>query len=289
MGNRYYSLTILFLLTSVVLANTFGSIDREAWDQEKHKAYPLHLVGVFQPTIGPACTAFLVSKQHAITAAHCVMDPLTGELEKGSYRFKLCDNPETYQVERFYYKELKRLTREVKTLANHWVIVGLDRPVESWQESNSFILQNITDTRLVDDKPSNPLSIAGVARLFSQEDNPLTVAINQCHLYHLYHNPDESSFNPHVASHNCDSADGDSGAPLFHCQNNPDGHFNKCILIGMQVGAYTFNNHPYQHVDSEYSWLKPNFAVTTNAFLNAVLYLKGKAPKPNALIVENNY
>lgn len=279
-------LFILPLLTSLILsseiqANTFGQDTRQLWQELTSMPTPLDRVGTLKHPSGERCTASYIGKGLILTAAHCVMKHGKNQLQTGDYLFEYAapdgSHPESRAITRFHYVELKQLEDSgIKAADNHWVIVELDSPPSSPERYFGYHYPG--DNKYDEYHESNyELSIVGFSPEFNGNTKAMTFSNANCDIQ-------EHLSNGYVALHDCDAGPRDSGAPLYRCDVNEVGMWEKCYIYALHIGAFSNQGIKFD----SYSRSNANIAVTVKSFRKAFYYLMMGGRKPYNLKSSNN-
>ena len=223
--------------------NVFGSSHREMVSQP---SYPLSLVGKLINPEGYSCTASLVGNDLALTAAHCIANE-KGELLLGEYEFKLPGNLGTAGITKFWYGQL---LHDSHNSSADWALVKLDTPLG--------VQNGYFGSTVINKLPSpmnSKLIIDGYGVDFYQG---ASLSYEQgCTIQSF-------DFDSNEAHHNCSASPGDSGAPIYRCDEN-----NLCSIVAMHVAARQDGKAGALHLD-HYVEENANIAVSAKVFDSAI-------------------
>lgn len=238
-------------------ANVFGPSDRELITPEVVVGYRVrNKIGKLIDPNGQGCTASLIWKNLILSAAHCVYDETNpGELIKGDYKFCIghdetgnCEAEST--VDHFWWGTLD-VDRDGRQ--HDWVILRLDEPLGErfgyfgWRTPDNW-------------EPH--VNLAGFGGFFF--NGKILNIDTDCSL--------RGGFRDHkLFLHDCDTSRGDSGSPVFTCNDND------CRIVALHVAAYR-NGGDVSLVVDEYSQDVANIAISPRQFGEKIRELRDSNP-----------
>lgn len=238
-------------------ANVFGAADRDLITPENIVGHRVrNKIGKLIDPLGLGCTASLIWKNLILSAAHCVYDEDNpGELLKGEYRFCIGHDEDgnceaESSVNHFWWGTLDA---DSGGRQNDWVILRLDEPLGDrfgyfgWRTPDSW---------------EDNVNLAGFGGFFFG-GNRLNINTN-CRLRGSFR--DDKLF-----LHDCDTSRGDSGSPVFTC-NDDD-----CRIVALHVAAYR-NGEDSSLVVDEYSQDVANIAISPKQFGEKIRELRESNP-----------
>lgn len=229
--------------------NVFGENNKELVDPS---ATAFQLIGKLITPNGTYCTASLVGKDLILTAAHCVLE--NNELMKGDYQFFL-GLSEGKSLAKSGVSKIWWGTSDPVTYRNKdWAIVRLNKSLgEKYgffglKSSSAESLENVMQ--------------AGYGKLFY--DGKSMTGVEQCSAKKII-------VNDGIVLHDCDSSQGDSGSPLFYCDEE-----SQCFISALHVSEFRYGNATLNL--TEYSDKNANVAIFTQTFLSKILELRAANP-----------
>lgn len=230
--------------------NVFGHNDKELVTSLDRQ---FNLVGRLIAPDGTYCTASLVWKNLIITAAHCVFKD--GEFLKGKYQFLLGASNGT-SVAESGVSYIWWGTADSQNNRNlDWAVLKIEKPLGEkygyfgWKPSTEENLENVMQ--------------AGYGSLFYQGKS--MSGVQEC---------GARAFNPEkgLIFHDCDTSTGDSGSPLFQCNDN-----GTCFIVALHVAEYRDGGKTTLVLD-EYTDKNANIAIYTESFAAKLRELRAANP-----------
>lgn len=230
--------------------NVFGHNDKELVTPLDRQ---FNLVGRLIAPDGTYCTASLVWKNLIITAAHCVFKD--GEFLKGKYQFLLGASNGT-SVAETGVSYIWWGTADSQNNRNlDWAILKIEKPLGEkygyfgWKTSTEENLENVMQ--------------AGYGNLFYQGKS--MSGVQECSARAFY--PEKG-----LIFHDCDSSTGDSGSPLFQCDDK-----KTCYIVALHVAEYRDGGKTTLVLD-EYTDKNANIAIYTESFATKLRELRAANP-----------
>ena len=230
--------------------NVFGHNDKElVTDSERQ----FKLVGRLIAPDGTYCTASLVWKNLIITAAHCVFKD--GEFLKGKYQFLLGASNGTSVAESGVSYIWWGTADSQNNRKLDWAILKIEKPLGEqfgyfgWKPSTEENLENVMQ--------------AGYGSLFYQGKS--MTGVQDCSAQAFF--PEQG-----LIYHDCDSSTGDSGSPLFSCDEK-----NTCFIVALHVAEHRNGGKTTLELD-EYSDNNANIAIYTESFAVKLRELRAANP-----------
>jgi protease YdgD len=230
--------------------NVFGHNDKELVASSERQ---FNLVGRLIVPDGTYCTASLVWKNLIITAAHCVFKE--GEFLKGKYQFLLGASSDTSVAESGVSYVWWGTSDSQNNRNLDWAILKIEKPLGvnygyfGWKASTEENLENIMQ--------------AGYGNLFYQGKS--MTGVQECSGRAFF--PERG-----LIFHDCDSSTGDSGSPLFQCDDT-----KTCYIVALHVAEYRDGGKTSLVLD-EYSDKNANIAIYTESFAAKLRELRAANP-----------
>lgn len=226
--------------------NVFGHNDKELVTSLDRQ---FNLVGRLIAPDGTYCTASLVWKNLIITAAHCVFKD--GEFLKGKYQFLLGASNGTSVAESGVSYIWWGTADSPNNRNLDWAILKIEKPLGEkygyfgWKPSTEENLENVMQ--------------AGYGSLFYQGKS--MTGVQEC---------SARAFLPEKGFiyHDCDTSTGDSGSPLFTCDQK-----NTCFIVALHVAEHRNGGNTTLVLD-EYNDKNANIAIYTESFANKLRELR---------------
>lgn len=230
--------------------NVFGHNDKELVDPSERY---FTLVGRLIAPDGTFCTASLVWKNLILTAAHCVFK--NNEFMKGEYKFLLGATNGTSVAESTVSHVWWGTSDPQKNRNLDWAILKLNNPLGKthgyfgWKSSTEENLENVMQ--------------AGYGMLFYNGKS--MTGVQQCSAQKFLK---EAGF----IYHDCDSSRGDSGSPLFVCNDDLT-----CFIVALHVAEHRNGGNTTLVLD-EYTDANANIAIYTESFAEKLRELRKDNP-----------
>lgn len=217
------------------LTNVIGDDDRS---ELATNSLPGRAIG----RLDGGCTAFMVGKNYAMTAAHCVYNPETQTLRTDLKTLKVAPNGDTSFAESWISSVWIGTTQPVEERSRDWAILKLEKDIGTktgwFGVSNQNILQNLPFTT----------ALAGYTSDIDGGEKPHVQT--RCYIMKI----DENG----RLLHECDTSKGSSGSPMFTKTN--DGYYVAAINVAeFRDGDESMTVNSYSH---QYA----NIAVDANQF-----------------------
>ncbi|NCN27814.1 trypsin-like serine protease [bacterium] len=211
-----------------VLASTYGPIDRKTQDHKEVWKSELRFIGKLTTPTNDLCTASLISKNIIVTAAHCLVDPKeyqedgANKFSKGEFSFELParrahQSLKSRIIGQGHWGTLNR-DNSPESMAKDWALLELETPLG---EGGHFQLSDKLQFRH-EHLLEQDLKIAGFSRKFS-DLGELSLQ-DKCNI-HL--------FKGNQIEHDCEAWFGDSGAPLYYCDEDTE----QCFIVGIHINS----------------------------------------------------
>jgi protease YdgD len=238
------------------LANVFGRNDRKSIsDAAPPNQWVSSRVGKLSLPDGTTCTAFLASEDLAVTNAHCV-DDNDGGFMQGSYSFCLGyrrgDCLARSGVDYIWWGTLAADAGERQW---DWAILRLDESLGKTFGYFGFRAPRVGDR----------VSFAGYGNNFF-EGQELSIHEN-CSIRSFYAHRDKAWM-----YHDCDMSRGDSGAPIFTCEEAVG-----CWVLGLHAAEERNGGEESLYL-KRYSDAFGNIAVFPRKYLSKLRELTGVEP-----------
>lgn len=260
-------------------ANIFGNQDRvDDISVTLREDYPTRLIGLLVSPDKDICTASLVGENLIVTAAHCLSrGPEKNEFQEGDYAFHLgwgSDRALDASIaiaNKNWYGSLK-VRETYQDQSEDWAFLRLKKPLgKKWGYFKMAYFEGEREHEILD----YGYNIAGYGLAFIKDQDYFYPTKNEekCHL---------KKFDPFVFHHDCDAWFGDSGAPIYYCdelekpkkadpEHDIKGATKQCYMVAMHVASQGETSRlPY------YDENQTNFAVKVLTMRDKLIELYNK-------------